>query len=602
MPTSAHMDPKLATELSRTDPNVAFRADFNHVHHTWARTFYSRPELYIQPQSLEEIQKVVTLARRCRRRIVVVGSGHSPSDLTCSSSWMVNLDSYSAVLGVNREKKIMKVQAGIRLRQLNEKAAEYGLTLPSLGSINDQSFAGAIATGTHGSSLFHGPLASNVRSLRIVLGNGSCVQCSESRNPDLFRAALVSLGALGIIVEIEYQMVEERNIEWVQTIMPLDDMLAAWNKDLWTNSEFTRVWWLPYTRQVILWRANATSKPLRLPKGSWFDGQLGYYIYKSLLWLAHYFPSLLPRIELFVSSVQYGFSNNNNNTGSNNKSRQMSAVQPQRQGLLMNCLYSQFVNEWALPLSHGPEAISRLDAWFHRSPTSSLPLPADPLYVHAPIEVRVANISGSTNSAGGGGGSISSSQQQQRGSRGFLEPCQQDTPTLYLNATLYRPFGLDPPCRPEYYATFEKLMRSLNGRPHWAKNFTTVTPTDLEAMYGADLQQWRRVRREVDPDGLFVGDWHRRTVLGSNGEHHDGDEDNDYGEDRIMGCEERCVETRVLRDGGLEWIGGPAVGRGGPGSVGSSEESFDVFASAEAEASMLVDGDEDGAGVEYGKR
>src|ERR1700761_4927444 len=107
------MDPKLTSELSRTNPNVPFRAEPNYVHHTWARTWYSRPELFLQPQSLEEIQKIITLARRCRKRIVVVGSGHSPSDLTCSSSWMVNLDSFSAVLGVNREKKIMKAQAGI---------------------------------------------------------------------------------------------------------------------------------------------------------------------------------------------------------------------------------------------------------------------------------------------------------------------------------------------------------------------------------------------------------------------------------------------------------------------------------------------------------
>jgi D-arabinono-1,4-lactone oxidase len=503
---------------------------------------------------------------------------------------MVNLDSFSAVLGVNREKKIMKVQAGISLRQMNEKAAEYGLTLPNLGSINDQSLAGAIATGTHGSSLYHGTLASNVLRLRIALSNGSCVKCSETQNPDLFKAALVSLGALGIIVEIEYQMIEERNIEWVQTVMPLDDMLEAWNKDLWSSAEFTRIWWLPYTRQCILWRANETNKPLRLPQRSWFDGTLGYYIYKSLLWAAHYVPSLLPRIEWFVFTVQYGF--NNRNTS---KNMQLSAVEPQRQGLLMNCLYSQFVNEWAIPIAHGPEAISRLDAWFHRSTTSSLPLPSTPLYVHAPIEVRIANTSTtSTNSS----------------PRGLLEPSQPNTPTLYLNATLYRPWGLDPPCRPAYYATFEALMRALDGRPHWAKNFVSVTPADFEAMYGAELRGWRRVRREVDPDGLFVGAWHRRTVLGGGGgggagvaaeEEDRGDEGEENGESEpLMGCEEQCVRMTGLRDGGVEWVGGPAIERG-PGSAGSSEESFDVFAIAEAEESMLVEQHEDG-GVEFGRR
>lgn len=458
---------------------------------------------------------------------------------------MVNLDDFGAVLGVNREKKSIKVQAGIRLAQMNEKAAEYGLTLPNLGSIDEQSIAGALATGTHGSSMSHGTLGSYVVGLRLVLSNGSCVHCSPTRNEELFRAALVSLGALGILVEVEYQLVEDRNIEWVQTIMPLDDMLAQWNGDLWKQAEFTRIWWLPYTRKVIVWRASKTSKPVKALAGSWYDGPIGYHVYKSLLWVAHHIPSLLPTIEWFVFGMQYSFTTNYRQT----------AIESQRKGLLMNCLYSQFVNEWAIPLSNGPEAISKLDAWFHRSPTSALSLPENNVYIHAPIEVRISDISPIEPKA-------------------FLEQAIPTAPTLYLNATLYRPAGLDPPCREQYYATFESLMKSLGGRPHWAKNFTTVTPAEIEGMYGDSLTVWRRVRREVDPDGIFIGEWHRRTVLGDDGVN--------------MACEEQCVGSRSRVDGGVEWFGGARFERS-PGSERDSEESFDVFASAEAEASMLLD-------------
>lgn len=118
------------------------------------------------------------------------------------------------------------------------------------------------------------------------------------------------------------------------------------------------------------------------------------------------------------------------------------------------------------------------------------------------------------------------------------------------------------------------------------------------------------MRREVDPDGLFVGAWHRRTVLGGGGgggagvaaeEEDRGDEGEENGESEpLMGCEEQCVRMTGLRDGGVEWVGGPAIERG-PGSAGSSEESFDVFAIAEAEESMLVEQHEDG-GVEFGRR
>ena len=266
---------RFAMELEKLDPDVPFRASHSHIHHTWARTFHSRPELYLRPQSLPEIQKIVTLARRMRRRLVLVGSGHSPSDLTCTSAWMINLDDYSRVLDVDRERKTITVEAGIRMHSLNLVAREHGLTMPSLGSIDEQSIAGAIATATHGSSMSHGLLSEDILSLRILLANGQAVKCSPSQSPDLFRAALVSLGALGIIVEVEFQLSEHANLEWVQTILPMEDVLAQWEKDLWTSHEFVRVWWLPYMRRAIVWRAKKTEQAVRPPKDSWYGGAAG---------------------------------------------------------------------------------------------------------------------------------------------------------------------------------------------------------------------------------------------------------------------------------------------------------------------------------------
>ena len=189
--------------------------------------------------------------------------------------------------------------------------------------------------------------------------------------------------------------------------------------------------------------------------------------------------------------MQYGFRNGATTT----------AVQPSREALLMNCLYSQFVNEWAIPLDKGPEALRRLSSWLnHLTPEDpdyvphGIPFSADGLYVHAPVEVRVSDTTLTPNA------------------RPLLDPTVEDGPTLYLNATLYRPYWRDPPCRQRYYHAFEWLMKDLGGRPHWAKNFEALGP-DIEAMYGKSLDEFRRVRDDVDPDGMFVGPWHRARLL-----------------------------------------------------------------------------------------
>ena len=537
------MKPDVARELSKVDPAIPFRASTSYHHHTWARTFHSRPELYIQPQSIEEIRKLVTLARRCRRRIVTVGCGHSPSDLTCTSSWMVNLDHYDKIVDIDKNRKIVVMQAGIRLHDLGLKLKEYGLAMPNLGSIDHQSIAGAIGTGTHGSSTRHGILSQSVKALKIVLANGRSVYCSAEQNQDLFRAALVSLGALGIIVEVTFQAVAAFNIEWSQSLHPLEEIVADWNKDLWTQKEFTRVWWLPYTKRAIKWRADKTDLPEKPPLANWWNGSFGFHTYHILLYISQWFPSILPRIETFVVNVQYGFKNGVGST----------AIQESRTGLLMNCLYSQFVNEWAIPLEKGPEAITRLSKWLNGEEGSGIPGSSKGLYVHSPIEVRVSD--------------TSTTQP-----RPYLDNTVPDGPTLYLNATLYRPYHRDPPCRERYYEAFEWLMKEMGGRPHWAKNIYSVTQKDIHNMY-PDISDWLLVRNDVDPEGMFVGDWHRRYLLS---------EDSTM---PVLPNEERNMKVQFSKEGGVNWTGQV---HGKSLSPQTSEESFDMMHGAEAEKSVLL--------------
>lgn len=466
------------------DPETPFRAIKDHQHHTWARTYHSRPQFYIQPHTQQEIQKITKLAQRCGRRLVVVGSTHSPSDLTLTSSWMINLDVFNGVLDIDRTNKTITVQAGIRVRDLNARAKEHGWTIPNLGSIDDQSIAGAIATATHGSSLKHGLLSACVKSLKIVLASGAIKTCSAKENESLFRAALVSLGALGIIVEVEYQMVDLCKVEWTQDMVSISIVLDKWSSTLWTEKEFTRVWWLPHTKRAIVWSAERTEKEIRDPKASWYGGALGFHVYHTLLWISNRTPRILPWIEWFVFGMQYGFSNGH----------VTSAVQPLREALLMDCLYSQFVNEWAIPLEKGPEAITRLSQWLNQEPGHNIPFDNKQMYVHGPIEVRVSDTSRTQP-------------------RPYLDTTCATGPTLFLNATLYRPYLEDPPCRARYYQAFEYLMREMGGRPHWAKNFTYTSLEYIQKVYGDDLNAYLKVRDEVDPEGMFLGGWHRQFII-----------------------------------------------------------------------------------------
>ena len=127
----------------------------------------------------------------------MVGSGHSFTDIACTDGHLVDLDRYNRVLAVDPEARTATVQAGIRLEDLNVHLDRRGLALPNLGDIAYQTIAGATSTSTHGTGPSLTGLAGQIVAMRLVLADGSAVDCSPTEEPELFHCARVGLGALG---------------------------------------------------------------------------------------------------------------------------------------------------------------------------------------------------------------------------------------------------------------------------------------------------------------------------------------------------------------------------------------------------------------------
>ncbi|KAK9468854.1 D-arabinono-1,4-lactone oxidase-domain-containing protein [Lipomyces arxii] len=501
-------------------------------HSTWARTFFCRPERYLQPSTIAQLQTAIKSAHRLKKTITFVGAGHSPSDLTMSDSWIINLDNFDAVLSFSPHEAGLftdvRVEAGIRLYQLNQVLASRGLALQNLGSISEQSVAGVISTGTHGSSAYHGLISQQIVNITLLLASGELVTVSPTVRPDLFRAAMLSLGKLGVITHITFRTIPAFTIHSSQEIIDFDTLLSDWSK-IWTSREYVRVWWFPYSRKCILWRAERSQLPLSKPRESFYGTFLGRKLYEFMLWVATVvYPRAMPAVERFVFRKQYGWEPTYGLGGSE-------AVQNSVEALNMDCLFKQFVNEWAMNLTHGVNVLRLVDAVVSRAAETGQ------YYVHAPIEVRCSNCSYPESNV---------SPFEIRESSGIgaipgntLRPLLESAPptpysndiaidnlTLYLNATMYRPFGIPPPIG-DWYREFEDIMVAYGGRPHWAKNFIGKSlninekpKVDGEMVglksvfgewFGDDGALFRKIRGDVDPEGIFLGghDWAERNGI-----------------------------------------------------------------------------------------
>ena len=144
----------------------------------WASTHAWTPKRTVEPGSVGEVVRVITNVRAVGRTLRVVGSLHSPNACCMGSEVVVSLRRMNRVLEIDTQNQLVKVEAGILVSELNAELHAKGLALDNLGSISDQTLAGMISTGTHGTGIAKQTLAACVVELQIVTPDGSVTVCS----------------------------------------------------------------------------------------------------------------------------------------------------------------------------------------------------------------------------------------------------------------------------------------------------------------------------------------------------------------------------------------------------------------------------------------
>ena len=130
-----------------------------------------------------------------------VGAGHSFTALVPTPGTLISLDRLSGIAEIDKAAMTVRVKAGTRLGTLARELDAQGLALHNQPDIDVQTLAGALSTGTHGTGLTLPALHAEVQALRLLTPQGELKELSRLKDPELFDAARVSLGALGVITE-----------------------------------------------------------------------------------------------------------------------------------------------------------------------------------------------------------------------------------------------------------------------------------------------------------------------------------------------------------------------------------------------------------------
>ncbi|CAN1173535.1 L-galactono-1,4-lactone dehydrogenase, mitochondrial [Linum perenne] len=236
-----------------------------HTVTNWSGTHEVQTRNFHQPENLQELEKLVRDSDEKKVRIRPVGSGLSPNGIGLSRVGMVNLALMDRVLEVDKGKKQVRVQAGIRVQQLVDGIKEYGLTLQNFASIREQQIGGIVQVGAHGTGARLPPIDEQVISMKLVTPGQGTIEISKEKDPELFHLARCGLGGLGVVAEVTLQCVDREELVEHTYVTDMNDIKKN-HKKLLSENKHVKYLYIPYTDVVVVVTCNPISKWWGPPK------------------------------------------------------------------------------------------------------------------------------------------------------------------------------------------------------------------------------------------------------------------------------------------------------------------------------------------------
>ncbi|UWE11725.1 D-arabinono-1,4-lactone oxidase [Actinacidiphila bryophytorum] len=425
----------------------------------WAGNVAARPVRSVAPASTGELAEVLRAAAEDGLTAKAVGSGHSFTAAAATGGVLIRPERLTAIRSIDKAAGTVTAEAGVQLKHLNAALAAEGLSLTNMGDIMEQTVAGATSTGTHGTGRDSGSIAAQITALEIVTADGSVLTCSADERPEVFAAARIGLGALGVVSAVTFAVEPVFLLTAREEPMPFDRVMAEFDA-LAAENEHFEFYWFPHTDSCNTKRNNRSqgpAAPLPAVRG-WIDDELlSNGVFKAACAVGRAAPAAIPGIARVSSRAL--------------SARTYTDI-PYK--VFTSPRRVRFVEmEYALPREAAVEAIRELKATVERSS----------LRISFPVEVRVAPADDIALSTASGRDSAYVAVHMYRGSR-------------------YQ----------EYFTAVEKIMTERGGRPHWGKMHTR--DADYFRTVYPRFTEFTQLRDQLDPTRLFANDYLRR-VLGS---------------------------------------------------------------------------------------
>ena len=411
------------------------------------------PLARLAPQSLDELAQVV---RDAPGKVRPVGSGHSFSGLVPTDGTLVSLSYFSGLLWHDPATLQAEFAAGTPMSAMGAALKAVGQALPNMADIDYQTLAGALATSTHGTGVGFGSYSSQVTGLQLVTATGEVLDCDSQRHPQVFDAARVSLGALGVATKVRLQNRGAFRLRERQWIARTEELLEDVHKHTRENQHWEMLV-ITHSDYALAVALNETSDPATPAQDPAKEG-------------GNEFVTLIEKLDKYGSDFPAA------RRALLNGLRHLASFD-ERVGdsheIFANVRNVRFNEmEYAVPAEHGPACLREILALIRERD----------LRTWFPIEYRYVKAD-----------DIPLSMFEGRDS---------------CSISVHQHYSMD---HHNFFAAVEPIFWKYAGRPHWGK-LHTLNARTLQPLY----PRWKafsEVRQALDPQGKFLNA-HLASILG----------------------------------------------------------------------------------------
>jgi FAD-linked oxidoreductase len=420
----------------------------------WAGDQRCQPAVVERPSTVGEVVGAVERAVTAGRCVRVAGSGHSFTGAVLTDGSLVALDRMGALLDADPTTGLVRVQAGMTIRALNQALADRGLALANLGDVDAQAIAGAVATATHGTGATLRNLSAQVRALQLVTAAGEVLEIDGG---DDLLAARVALGTVGVVTELTLQTVPAFTLRGVDAPAPLADVLDGLDERVGAHRHF-EFFVFPHA-DTALTRSNdqvdESPRPRAAVRAYVDDVLVTNRAFQLACTIGRAVPSAIPALNRLVTRL----------AGARTRVDRSDRI------FATPRLVRFTEMEYALPRHVAADAVRAIKSEAERFP------------INFPIEVRFAAADDA-----------------------FLSPAH-ERETAYVAVHAFKGMEWEP-----YFRAVEAIADAHGGRPHWGKRHFQTAVT-LAPRY-PEWERFAAVRARLDARGVFTNAYTDR-VLGA---------------------------------------------------------------------------------------